>query len=372
MDMLSEAMYRVQFRSLVPGIAELSAPWGLSFPWVGPGMKRPEHIPQDVHELTMRQHLRHVVFHAVLAGRCTVVVDAVPGAPKTRGNVPGEIELAGGDLLVMTRHAAHRIADRTDTPCRDIFDVLPRPPVLTANKLSLGGGGAITSLVFGVFLFRGDLGGRFVESLPDFIHLRSSVDGTHTWMPDLLGLLINESAAPGAGSAIIVDRLASVLFCHAVRHHFKHREGERAAGNWLRACLDENIGPAMALMHARPADPWTVESLGAEVAMSRSSFASRFTACVGVPPLQYLADLRVQIACEALTGGEESIKSIARSVGYRSEAAFSTAFRRAVGVAPVDYRKSHVSMRERMQSQIPEMLPPNGSLVRPDRRPSKR
>lgn len=353
MDMLSEAMGRVQFRSLVPGVAELTAPWGIRFPHIGPGVPPPEHVPPEIHRLTQNSHLRHVGFHAVLDGRCTSIIEEIDS--DRRRSARRQTELVGGDLLILTRHVEHRLCDHADSPCRNLFDVLPKPSATRAPTLKFGGeGGAATSLLFGVFIFRGDLGNRFVDSLPHVMHLRADQNGAHAWLPDLLRLLKREASHVGPGSAIILDRLASVLFCHAVRHHFEKRDdpGAVESTNWLRACMDESIGPAMAALHERPAEPWTVETLAAEVAMSRSSFASRFAQRVGVPPLHYLADLRMTLACEALTEGDESIKSIARSVGYSSEAAFSTAFRRAIEMAPIEYRRMHEKFREKLFAEL--------------------
>jgi AraC-like DNA-binding protein len=359
MDMLSEAMGRVQFRSLVPGVAELTAPWGIRFPRIGPGVPPPEHVPPDVHALTERSHLRHVGFHAVLDGRCTSIIEPHEKDGRTAAQ---RIDLVAGDLLILTRHVEHRLCDDVDSPCRNLFDVLPKPSLARSSTLKFGGaGGAATSLLFGVFLFRGDLGNRFVNSLPLVMHLRGDDGRARAWLPDVLRLIKHEASHLGPGSAIIVDRLASILFCQAVREHFTRRSDERGVDstNWLRACMDEAIGPAMAALHERPAKPWTVESLAAEVAMSRSSFASRFAARVGVPPLQYLADLRMTLACEALTEGDESIKSIARAVGYSSEAAFSTAFRRAIEMSPIEYRRMHVRFRERLlaEAHSPDATP---------------
>jgi AraC-like DNA-binding protein len=97
---------------------------------------------------------------------------------------------------------------------------------------------------------------------------------------------------------------------------------------------DPQVGAALQLLHGRHAEPWTLERLAREVAMSRSSFAERFTAYVGVPPMQYLARWRLQLAAPTLTADAVSVGQAAEAVGYRSDAAFNRAFKREVGEAP--------------------------------------
>jgi AraC-like DNA-binding protein len=97
------------------------------------------------------------------------------------------------------------------------------------------------------------------------------------------------------------------------------------------------------LLHRDPARAWTVEGLAREVAMSRSRFAARFTALVGRPPLDYLAEWRMQRARGFLRAGGASVGQVAGRLGYRSEAAFSHAFRRRIGVPPGAYRRAHAA-----------------------------
>ncbi|MFT3789328.1 MAG: AraC family transcriptional regulator [Tepidisphaeraceae bacterium] len=357
MDVLSEAMERVQFRSMVPGVAELSAPWGIALP-PADFANAPPGAPAEVAEGIRHERPIGAAFHAVLGGHCVAMIDEEPAKKKGQKSTPAQtIELAGGDLLVITRRVAHRICDDPATPCKPLHQVLPPgPPGRLRGVVRFGGGGDVTSLVFGLFLFRGAIGTQLVDGLPPVLHLRSSLHGTHTWMPDLLRLLVAEASAPTAGSMTIVNRLAQVLFCQAVRHHFRSAPTPaNGKGNWLRASLDEDIGPALALLHARMDEPWTVDSLAREVAMSRSAFASSFTTKVGVPPLQYLTQVRMNAACEMLAQGDDSVKSIARTVGYASEAAFSTAFRRHQNASPIEYRKAIHGMRAHMRSRHEEL-----------------
>jgi len=91
-------------------------------------------------------------------------------------------------------------------------------------------------------------------------------------------------------------------------------------------------------MHEKPARNWTIEELAKDVGLSRSVLAERFANLVGIPPMYYLAKWRMQIASGLLSGGNTNIAGIAAEVGYGSEAAFSRAFKKLVGIPPSAWR----------------------------------
>jgi AraC-like DNA-binding protein len=102
---------------------------------------------------------------------------------------------------------------------------------------------------------------------------------------------------------------------------------------------DELVGRSLAALHTRPDHAWTLEALARHVAASRSVLAERFTGLLGMPPMQYLARWRMQLAAELLSGSRSSIAEIAHRLGYGSEAALSRAFKRIVGVSPAHWRQ---------------------------------
>ena len=105
---------------------------------------------------------------------------------------------------------------------------------------------------------------------------------------------------------------------------------------------DEVVGRALAALHGRPAHPWTLDELAQKVGASRSVLAARFMDFVGVPPIQYLAQWRMQLAGTMLAG-PSTLGAIAEAVGYGSEAAFSRAFKKIVGVPPATWRTMRAS-----------------------------
>jgi AraC-like DNA-binding protein len=162
-----------------------------------------------------------------------------------------------------------------------------------------------------------------------------------------------EGAEPGAKT--VVDRLVDVLFVHIVRAWLATHEDERAS--WLAALVDTEVAAAISCLHRDPARQWSVESLAAEVGLSRPTLARRFTKRVGESPLAYLARWRLQLAARRLQDTSESLATVGRSVAYSSEFAFSRAFSRAHGMPPGRYRAAHRS------AAIPRAATPGVSVT---------
>jgi AraC-like DNA-binding protein len=146
-----------------------------------------------------------------------------------------------------------------------------------------------------------------------------------------------ELAAVRAGSAIVLAKLSELLFVEAVRHYVETLPADRTG--WLAGLRDPVVGRALALLHTQLAHGWTAEALAREVFLSRSAFAERFTAVIGVPPMKYLTTWRMQVAAQRLRESSRSVAQIAADVGYESEAAFARAFKRAFSMSPAQWRK---------------------------------
>jgi AraC-like DNA-binding protein len=115
---------------------------------------------------------------------------------------------------------------------------------------------------------------------------------------------------------------------------------------------DRFVARALTLMHARPAHPWTVEDLAHEVGMSRSALAQRFTDLLGVPPMQYLAQWRLQLAAQQLRLTDRPLAAVAEDVGYESEPAFNRAFKREFGVPPATWRRNGAAAAARERAAL--------------------
>jgi AraC-like DNA-binding protein len=145
------------------------------------------------------------------------------------------------------------------------------------------------------------------------------------------------------GGECMLGRISELMFVDVVRRYIETLPEERTT--WLSGLRDPYVGRALTALHDDPARDWTLEALAQVAALSRSAFAERFVQFVGQPPMQYLANWRMQLATNYLRAGTESVASVANRVGYDSEAAFSRAFKKALGAPPSEWRDQHLPGR---------------------------
>ena len=149
---------------------------------------------------------------------------------------------------------------------------------------------------------------------------------------------MSRAGARRPGSRAAAARLFDTLLIAAIRR-WLDRQADGEAPSWLRGLRDPALARVLALLHERPAEPWTVEALAHEVHMSRATLARRFAEVVGEPPLTYLARWRMHLAAQRLKYSTDTVGAIAREVGYTSEYAFNRAFARHRGQPPGRYRR---------------------------------
>lgn len=305
MDVLSDALEAIHVRSSLSGRLELTAPWGIYLEPQSPG------------------------FFVITRGACWF--DMV--------GLAAPIQISGGDFVLLPHGVRHSLRDSPTTPAvsaERLFQGCPQSrKCQPGGVFEYGGGGALTTVVGGKIEFENGFANPLLRALPPMIHIRG--DATPVpWLEAGLRFIAMEMLSGGPGAATIVNRLADILFVQAIRTHALE---SGAAHGWLRALSDPQIGMALSLIHDQLGTPWTVESLAAQVGMSRSAFAARFMAFVEEPPLAYLTRLRMLRASKLLRTSEDTIAIVASKVGYNAEAAFSKAFKRWLGTAPGAYRR---------------------------------
>ncbi|ODN71683.1 Exoenzyme S synthesis regulatory protein ExsA [Methylobrevis pamukkalensis] len=126
-----------------------------------------------------------------------------------------------------------------------------------------------------------------------------------------------------------------MMLVQALRLHL--REGTPTRVGWLAALANGQMSRALAAIHADPARRWALQDLAATAGMSRSTFALRFRETVGETPMDYIARWRMLLAADRLSNTDEPLTAIALSLGYESESAFSTAFKRVIGCSPREH-----------------------------------
>src|SRR6185436_9539071 len=176
-----------------------------------------------------------------------------------------------------------------------------------------------------------------VDALPDVVKadLRGSLAAK--LMEESLGLSLSGSEAPRAGGVAGLARVAELVFIEILRRHVEATPP--GATGWIAGLDDRYVGRALALMHGKPGENWTVEKLARQVGLSRSALAERFAQVLGEPPIAYLSDWRLRLAARTLAETRRTIESIASDAGYESSGAFSYAFKRVFGKPPSIWRK---------------------------------
>lgn len=297
-DPLSDILHLTRARSMTTGGFTAGGPWAIRFP-----------APHTIK------------FFAVLRGGCWLVVDGEP-APR---------HFTAGDVGLLA-------ARREFTLASD-----PALPAIPAMELFAGAGkaavrigdGADFSHLGGHVLLDPATGGLLADVLPPCVHVRAAAPQAPA-MGWLIDQLVQERAANRPGAPLAAAQLSQLLFIHVLRNHMA--EVANLPPGWLRALNDPRLAPALCAMHADPAHDWHLPELARACAMSRTSFALGFRLAAGVAPLAYLASWRMRLAGQALREGDSTVSEIALSVGYASESAFSTAFKRETGQSPRGYR----------------------------------
>lgn len=218
-----------------------------------------------------------------------------------------------------------------------------------------GAGGRETNMICGAFESQGAQAESSLAVLPEWIHVPRRERHANEWLNATLRFLRRETQDPGMGSETIITRLIDVLFVEAVRAWLKDQP--QGSAGWLGALRDPSIGAALGFIHKASEKRWTVPSLAAQVGMSRSPFAARFTALVGQAPMSYVKHWRLQVAVKLLW--DHTLSSIAEQVGYDSTAAFSRVFKREFGMAPGQYRRSATISSSRSAAEGRERIPTN-------------
>ncbi len=316
LDPLTDLFNTMHVASVVHARLEATAPWGL--------MRGAEDANEAVAHSSALRSLpsQFAHFGMVARGNCWLSVKGIPDP----------LPLTGGDCFLLAPGSTYALRDNPRTRARSFCEAAPKN---RSNVIHYGGGGVPTTIISGWFSFGQTSVKPLKRLLPELILV--TVHAT-------LQLLASEMAEPAPGSEVMVNRLADILFIQCVRAHIAS-SSETCKSGLLRAIFDPKIGEALKAMHERVENPWTVETLAGAAGMSRSAFALRFKELLGETPLEYLTNWRMYKATGLLQENGGKLFEVAKSVGYDSDAAFSKAFKRVLGMAPKEYRRSAAEAR---------------------------
>jgi AraC-like DNA-binding protein len=265
-------------------------------------------------------------FHAVMAGTAWL---------RVAGAQP--IQLMPGDLLLLPTGVAHRLSSDPRARCRPFDRRMKEEQMTPTGELTLGAAGATTTFVCAAYDYDSEVAQPLMRALPDVMHVPADpVAGRDA--AALVELLAHEVGERHAGSRSAIARLIDLLLIAAIRRWLEGLD-QADEPSWLTGLRDPLIGRVLAMLHDRPGTRWTLDTLAREAHVSRATLARRFSDTVGEPPLAYLARWRMHVAAQRLKHSDDTIDTIARSVGYTSEFAFNRAFARHRGEPPGRYRR---------------------------------
>lgn len=325
MDPITDIFKTMHVAAVVHSRLEATAPWGLMR---STSELEGKAVNSDGNKISPLQ-LAH--FGMVSRGNCWLAVEGI------RDPMP----LTGGDCFLLAPGISYSLRDDTRTRTKSFCEVAPKE---RTNVIRYGGGGAPTTIISGFLSFEALSLKPITQLLPSLILIKADQARTFA-LHSTLQLLAGEMAEQAPGSEVVANRLAEVLFIQAIRAHIAPG-AESCKRGWLRAIFDPQIGAALTSIHNDVNSPWTVESLAEAAGMSRSAFAERFKGLLGQTPLEYVTEWRMQKAVQLLQQRDKKLVDVAQSIGYDSDAAFSKAFKRVVGLTPGEYRRNSLARNE--------------------------
>lgn len=306
MDLIDDILATLNLKGALYFRTDFTGAWGVSVP----------------------EHKGAARFHLVVQGRCHV---RLPSG-KT-------VILGPGDLILIPAGRSHELADDPGRAAPPLETVLSDAGYKGEGALIVGEGdpSASTQMVCGHFTFREGADHPLLRALPDCIVLTAADRAREPLLDDTLRLITQRIFETKPGSMASVVRLTEAAFIELIRTSAS-RGGDLAA--IMAAFEDRQIARALKCVHERANMPWTVESLAQEAGMSRSRFAERFRDLLGVAPMAYLSEWRLQKALAMLDETRASVQQIAAEAGYQSPAAFTRAFSGRFGRPPSEYRRA--------------------------------
>ncbi|MBO3101498.1 AraC family transcriptional regulator [Cellulomonas fengjieae] len=303
-DPVGEALHHLRVTGLFYCRTEADGPWAVDMPAFG----------------------ECVSFHVVTVGEAWVEVE---GAPPVR--------LVPGDLALVPHGRGHLLRSGPGVPSLGRVDELPQEYLSEHySVLRHAGTGPRAELICGVLSVEGSASRLLLDLLPSVVHVDRSSSGT--LLAGTLALMAGELAQARPGGEAVTTRLADILVIQSIRAWL---DAQQLTTGWLGALRDPQIGAAITAVHREPGRPWTVAAMAREAAMSRSAFSARFTQVVGEPAMQYVTRFRMHVAADRLGTGR-TVREVASALGYDSEAAFSRAYKREIGLSPGRTRRPQI------------------------------
>ncbi|MBA2946832.1 AraC family transcriptional regulator [Streptomyces himalayensis] len=252
----------------------------------------------------------------------------------------GEPVLLGpGDVAVLSGGNPYMIADDPDAEPGVVIGPGGRCTTVDGQDTRTTQGPGSTVLLNGLYTVDHGVPGQLLAALPALAVVRAG-QGPCPISP----AAFEDITRPEPGRQVMLDRMLDLMLITALRSWFT-RPGAQVPA-WYRAHGDPVVGPALRLLTAGPAHPWTVEALAAKTGVSRAALARRFTTLVGQPPMTYLREHRLALAADLLREPGATVGAVAGKVGFSSAFALSATFKKVRGISPSEHRTSETRAKD--------------------------
>ena len=329
MDVLSEVLESVHLDGAMYYNAEFSAPWCFRSP------------RSNLLAPYVADRERHVIiFHLLTEGRGYAHLDDTDGRP---------VPLNAGDIVIFPHGDPHILGNGPPVTPADNSRELARVLSMGLKLSRMGGGGEVTKFICGYMACEPQLSSVFLGGLPPLMKVNIRNGPSGQWLEHSLRYSVDNADPSSPGGKAVLAKLSEVLFVETLRHYIALLPREQTG--WLAGVRDPEIGRALALLHQKPAHPWTIASLGQEIGVSRSVLAERFRRYLSESPMAYLAHWRLQLGAQLLKSTNRSVAEIAAEVGYESEPSFNRAFKRQFGLPPARFRSQSKAARTPLSSE---------------------
>jgi AraC-like DNA-binding protein len=315
MDVLSEVLKAVRLDGALFYNGEFSSPWCVRTPasrvvapYLGPGSR---HV---------------IIFHLLTEGGGYAYVE---GDER-------RVALDAGDIVIFPHGDPHIMGNGAPVKVVDNEQELQRIMARGLKLSRLGGGGKVTKLICGFMACEPQLCEVFLGGLPPLFKVNIHNDSAGQWLENSLRYSVGDVNSSTPGGEAVVAKLSEVLFVETLRRYIAQLPEDQTG--WLAGVRNPEVGKTLALLHRKPAHPWTIAALANDVGISRSVLAERFRRYLSETPIAYLTRWRLQLGAQMLKSSSSSVAQIAGEVGYESEPAFNRAFKREFGLPPARFR----------------------------------
>lgn len=301
-DLLSDTLLSMQLKTFVTRGFQAGGEWGVEFP-----------------------AYKGIKLNVITKGKCKLQIE----------HSSQVYSFKEGDCFLLSGGTPFLLA--SDIPianCMYSFDLINGSS--KGNESLILNGGGDFNLIGAMFQFDGHFSDIIFRKLPSIIDVPRDREQANVlkWSLEQFSTEFHSNLV---GRSLILNHLAPIMLLQIFRLYLLENSQEE---NWLFALADPKLSKALEALHSQFDKKWSLDALAKVSGMSRSSFALNFKKKLGTTPINYQTCLKIHHACYLLHNTENTITQVSQKVGYESESAFSTAFKKVMNCRPGYYKNS--------------------------------